>query len=306
MEMAFVILKQTLVMAIYMAAGYLLFKKGKITLEGSRTLANVLVWLIVPVMLIRSFCVECTAERLVMLGQSFILATVAMLFTVIFASIFFRKNGVECFAVAFSNAGFIGIPLVTSAIGDYAVFYLCGMLVWVNFLQWNWGVPAIKGEKMSFSFRSFITNPFIIASILGLFLFLTGLGTRLPVVVNTALKGVADLNAPIAMLVLGVYLAQTRLVELFTKKRLYLISIIRMWVIPVLTLLLFSLFPIANDIRMTILISAAAPVGANVAVYAQMFDGDYPYACQTVACSTVLSIVMLPLFIALATFVFGM
>ena len=42
MEMAMIILKQTLVMALYMAGGYALFKGGKITLEGSRTLANTL------------------------------------------------------------------------------------------------------------------------------------------------------------------------------------------------------------------------------------------------------------------------
>lgn len=306
MQMAFVILKQMLVMALYMAAGYVLFKKGKLTLEGSRILANLLVWLIVPAMLLRSFCVECTAEKLSMLGQSFILAAVAMLFTIGFASLFFRKKGEECFAVAFSNAGFIGIPLVTSALGDYAVFYLCGMLVFVNCLQWGWGVPTIKGEKLSFSLRSFLTNPFIIASALGFFLFLTGLGTKLPDVVNTAIKGVADLNAPLAMIVLGVYLARTKLSELFTIKRLYLISIMRMWVIPVITMLLFCLFPIANEVRMAVLIAAASPVGANVAVYAQMFDGDYPYACQMVTCSTLLSIVMMPLFIALTSFVFGM
>lgn len=306
MEMAFVILKQMLVMALYMTAGYILFKKGKLTLEGSRILANLLVWLIVPAMLIRAFCVECTAEKLSMLGQSFILAAVAMLFTIGFASLFFRKNGVECFAVAFSNAGFIGIPLVTSALGEYAVFYICGMLVFVNCLQWGWGVPTIKGERMSFSLRSFIANPFIIASIIGIFLFLTGLGTKLPGVVNTAIKGVADLNAPLAMMVLGVYLARTKLSELFTTKRLYFISVMRMWVIPVITMLLFCLFPIANEIRIAVLITASSPVGANVAVYAQMFDGDYPYACQMVTCSTLLSIVMMPLFIALATLVFGM
>lgn len=306
MQMAFVILKQMLVMALYMAAGYILFKKGKLTLEGSRILANLLVWLIVPAMLIRSFCVECTAEKLSMLGQSFVLAAVAMLFTIGFASLFFRKNGEECFAVAFSNAGFIGIPLVTSALGDYAVFYLCGMLVFVNCLQWGWGVPTIKGEKLSFSLRSCLTNPFIIASALGFFLFLTGLGTKLPDVVNTAIKGVADLNAPLAMIVLGVYLARTKLSELFTIKRLYLISVMRMWVIPVITMLLFCLFPIANEVRIAVLISAASPVGANVAVYAQMFDGDYPYACQMVTCSTLLSIVMMPLFIALTSLVFGM
>ena len=306
MEMAFIILKQTLVMGIYMAAGYILFKTGKITLEGSRTLANVLIWLITPCMLIRSFCVEYSTEKLIMLGQSFVLCTIAMFLSIFVASRIFRKNAIDRFAAAFSNAGFIGIPLILAAMGQEAVFYICGLLVWVNLLQWSWGVAIIKGEKMSFSPRALLTNPFIYATLISLFLFLTGLGTRLPSVVSTAISGIADLTAPIAMLILGVYLAQTKISKLFAMPRLYFLSVIRMWLIPLLTLLVFALFPFPSDIRMTVLISAAAPVGANVAVYAQMYNGDYPYACQTVAQSTVLSIAMQPLFIMLASFVLGM
>jgi len=132
------------------------------------------------------------------------------------------------------------------------------------------------------------------------------LGVRLPSVVANAMEGIANLNGPIAMLIMGVYLAQADLRKLFITPRLYAISAVRMWLIPLLTLLIFAVLPAANDIRMTLLISASAPVGANVAVYAQLYDADYPYACQTVALSTVASIVMLPLFILLATFVLGM
>ena len=71
------------------------------------------------------------------------------------------------------------------------------------------------------------------------------------------------------------------------------------------TLAVFMLLPFHTDVRMTLLISAATPVGANVAVYAQMYDSDYPYACQTVALTTILSIVMMPPFILLATHLLG-
>lgn len=49
------------------------------------------------------------------------------------------------------------------------------------------------------------------------------------------------------------------------------------------------------DIKLAVFIAAAAPIGANVAVYAQLHDKDYPYACQTVALTTLLSIITLPL-----------
>ena len=52
--------------------------------------------------------------------------------------------------------------------------------------------------------------------------------------------------------------------------------------------------------KMTLMIAAAAPVGANVAVYSQLYNRNYMYACETVTQSTLLSILTLPLMCALA------
>ena len=49
-----------------------------------------------------------------------------------------------------------------------------------------------------------------------------------------------------------------------------------------------------------LMIAAAAPVGVNVAVFCQLYDRDYAYACETVTQSTVLSILTLPVMTALA------
>ena len=306
MQMALIIMKQTIVMALIMAAGFVLYKAKKITLEGSRVMANLLVWLIIPVTLIRSFCMEFSTEKLIMLGESFVLSALILAVAMVIAYLTTRKNNIDLFAVTFCNCGFIGIPLVTAAIGEYSVFFLGALLVLFNLLQWTWGTAVMKKEKMNLSFKSLLSNPFQYAAIIGLFLFTTGLGVKLPYVVSNAMTHISALNTPISMLVLGVYLARTKILELFTKPRLYLLSVIRMWLIPLVTLAVFWLIPIPTEIRMTLLISAATPVGANVAVYAQMYNADYPHACQTVALTTILSIVMMPPFIMLATKVLGM
>ena len=64
-----------------------------------------------------------------------------------------------------------------------------------------------------------------------------------------------------------------------------------------------ALIPVSAEIRMIVLLGAAAPVGSNVAVYAQLYNSDYPYACQTVALSTIFSIVSLPLIMQLANMI---
>lgn len=305
MQMALIIMKQTMVMALIMAAGFVLYKKGKITLEGSRVMANLLVWLIIPCTLIRSFCMEYSHEKLIMLGESFVLAAVIMAVAILIAYLTARKNNIELFAAAFCNCGFIGIPLVTAAIGEYAVFFLGALLVIFNLLQWTWGTSVMKKEKMNLSPKALLGNPFLYAAVIGVFLFITGLGVKLPYVVSNAMSSISALNSPVSMLVLGVYLARTNVLDLFRHPRLYRLSAIRMWLIPLATLAVFMLLPFHTDVRMTLLISAATPVGANVAVYAQMYDSDYPYACQTVALTTILSIVMMPPFILLATHLLG-
>ena len=55
METTSIVFQQTLTMAIYMLVGFALFKGGKITKEGSKSLANLLVWLIIPAVIINSF-----------------------------------------------------------------------------------------------------------------------------------------------------------------------------------------------------------------------------------------------------------
>lgn len=78
METTSIVFQQTLTMAIYMLVGFALFKGGKITKEGSKSLANLLVWLIIPAVIINSFCVELSLEKLRALGLSALLAAVAL------------------------------------------------------------------------------------------------------------------------------------------------------------------------------------------------------------------------------------
>lgn len=140
-------------------------------------------------------------------------------------------------------------------------------------------------------------------TLIGLALFFTGLGEHLPAVVSTTLNGLAALNAPLAMLILGGYLAQTQIKDMFTTPRLYWLSAVRLTIIPLITLLVFWPLPIPSEIKLAVFIAASAPVGANVAVYAQLHGLDYSYACQTVSLTTLFSVIVLPLMLMVANVV---
>ena len=201
------------------------------------------------------------------------------------------------FAVIFSNAGFMGIPLISAVLGQGAVFAVTAFVALLNVLQWTYGQAILTKNWKSCSPRAIFTSPLVISFALGIVVFF--LRIPAPALLKQCLGGISALNAPLAMIVLGAYLAEGRLLDVFTDWRLYAVSAVRLLLIPVLTVFLFRFFP-NGDMRTAVLIAAAAPIGANVAVYAGRIGDDYPYAARTVCLSTILSVVTMPLIVSLA------
>lgn len=300
METAMIIFRQTVVMFLYMFAGYILFKTEKLTIKGSRDIAALLLWLIIPTVLVNSFCVQRSAAKVAELLQSTVLGALSLLIAMAIAALVFKRHPIDNFGTAFSNAGFIGIPLVQAAFGDQAVFWLVGIIAMLNMLQWTYGVRVMTGEKSALGLKNILINPILVGVMIGLVLFFTGIGGHLPDVISTTLGGISALNAPLAMIVLGSYLAQSDIGRMLTSGHLYWVCAVRLLLIPAVTLLVFRFIPLPPEMLMTVFIAASAPIGANVAVYAQLHGKDYPYACQTVALSTLLSIVTLPILLLIA------
>ena len=133
----------------------------------------------------------------------------------------------------------------------------------------------------------------------GAFFFLTGI--PMPSVVSKCVSSIAGLNTPLAMFTIGIYMAQTDILKMFSKPRLYLVSLVRMIVIPAAVIALLMVLPASmNELRYALLIASACPVGSNVAVYAQLHNKDYPYAVETVIISTLFSIVTMPVIVGIA------
>lgn len=300
--MILILVKQILQMFLLAGIGYLLFKGGKISLEGSKTIGNILIYGSLPAVIINGFRIERTAEHVSGLLWSAAAALVIVLLSILISHFVFRKDGVAAFATSFANPGFFGIPLIVASLGQGAVFYAAPFIAFLNIGQWTYGVSRLNGQPVlqGFQPKKLIKAPFVIAILVGIFLFATQL--PLPAIVENCLSNVAGLNTPLAMFTVGVYLAQTDLVKMFARKTLYLVSTLRLLVIPLLSLLILSLLPSSMHVMKTVLlIVAACPVGSNVAVYAQLHGKDYPYAVETVIISTLLSIVTIPFILYLST-----
>ena len=303
-QMIWLLVKQIAQMFVFALMGFFLFKKSLITKEGSKTIGNILIYFALPAVIVNGFLVERTEERMIGVLWSGVAGAVLLLVSILISRLFFKKDPVAAFAGSFSNPGFFGIPLILASVGQRAVFYAACFIAFLNIGQWTYGVSILTGQPLlgGFKLKKLIRTPFIIATAAGLICFFTGI--RLPSIVTGCITSVAALNTPLAMFTVGIYLAQTDILGMFRRTRLYLLAAVRLLLIPLVSAALLLLIPARFAERKTaLLLVAACPVGSNVAVYAQLHGADYPYAVETVVISTMLSILSIPAVVWLASLV---
>ncbi len=302
MQMSATLALQVLVMFMLAGVGYLMFRGGKITLEGNRTIGNILIYLSLPAVIIKGFMVERTAQSMAELGISAALGVGTLLLAGLIARLLLGRDAIATFAATFSNPSFFGIPLVTSVLDPSAVFYETGLIAAMNIGQWTYGVGLLTGEKPKLNAGDLLRTPFVVATLVGLALFFTQL--QLPGIVTECLDFVSALNTPLAMFGIGVYLAHVDFRQMVRNTALLRVCAVRLLVIPLAVLLLLAPLPASmNSLRLALLIAQACPVGSNVAVYAQLHNADYAYGVQTVVASVLLSVVTIPAVVALAQLV---
>ena len=290
-----ILLQQTIIMFALMLLGLLLSRRGMITEQGSRDLSNVLLYAVIPCVILRSYMSEFSTEKLRAMGLSALIAVIAFAASIAVAYLTCgTRHRIENFSVAFGNAGFIGIPLVTAVFGPEAAFYVVSFSTFANLLQWTYGIVIISGKKETMNLRMVFVNPVFISMVIGIALFV--LQPTLPTVVTGTIGYIADGNTVLAMIILGYYLSKVQLRGLFADVRLYLFSALRLLVVPAVTILVFLPFPFARgEITLITLIAAATPIASSTAIFAQKFGQDYRRAVSYVCLSTILSVATLPL-----------
>lgn len=300
MTMVLLMLRQIAIMALLVLVGIYLSRRGFLSEQGTRDLGAILIRVIIPVVIVKSFITPFSAQRLQQLGLSFLLALLSYVLAMAVSWLVFgKRRRIENFAASFCNAGFIGIPLAQAVIGEEGVFFIASSIALLNLFQWTYGVYIMTDNRDAISAKTIVKNPVVIAIVIGLLLFLTRLPVP-PVVVST-LGYIAGMNTPVAMILLGTYMARLPMRRILLEKRAYLCVVLRLLVIPALTLLVFRLLPVGDrGVLLTVFLAAATPVGANICVFAQQNNCDYELSVVTVCLSTLLSAVTVPLLVSAA------
>ena len=145
MDSVRILVGQLIIMFLYMLVGWLLRKANLITESTSKALSNLLLYVILPCVILKSYLQADKAlwpELLVAIG----LGALTLLIAIAIAHLMFRKDPIANFGAAFSNAGFMGIPLISALLGQTAVFYISGMVALLNILQWTYGQALLSSH----------------------------------------------------------------------------------------------------------------------------------------------------------------
>ena len=239
-------------------------------------------------------------------GEAFVIVVAAHAALILLARLTARGDGralpVLRLATVFSNAGFMGVPLEYAILGPEGVFYGIVYVAAFNLFIWSWGLVEMRGSgRMDWaSVRPMLVNPGTVGIAVGLPLFL--LSVSLPQVVKTPVHLMSEMNTPLAMLVIGFYLAGANFRRVISMPSAYLAAAVRLLVYPLaMVALLFPLrthFP--REMMLALVTAASAPVAAMVSMFASKFSRDVDLSVGLVSGTTLLSIITMPPVIALA------
>ena len=106
MDTVLTLVKQTVTMFLLAGVGFAMFKSGKITKEGSKSIGNILIYGSLPCVLISSFFIEKTQEHMIGLAISAALGFLLVLMSILVGKLCFREDTIAKFAAAFPNLCF--------------------------------------------------------------------------------------------------------------------------------------------------------------------------------------------------------
>lgn len=293
---------QVATLFLMMAVGFYMARRGILTREGQGQLSVLLLYVASPCIMLECLWLERTPDmaREVCLGMA--VAGLCYLVYLLVPLPFFRRQSADVrdsmrFGAIFGNIGFMGLPLVQSVLGQEAVVYGALTMGVFNAVSWTFGLGIIGGRQ-AVSPKKAVLNPGVLSLGVGLLLFFTGL--RLPAPAANAVSFLADLNTPLAMVVIGAQLAGADLPAAFRSPVLYESALLKLVVLPLLTILLLLPLPISPGLFCALVLLAATPTAGITAIFAQRFGRDYVPAAQLVTLTTLLSILTLPVTAVLA------
>ena len=306
--------KQVGVLFALMVVGFLCNRRKLLNAVAIKGITELLVLIVTPCVIVHSFIQQRFAASL--LGDLGWALAMSVFAHAVGAAIAFlclhdrnpNRGGVLRFATIFSNAGFMGIPLEYALLGADGVFFGAMYVVVFNLVCWSLGVAVMCRGMKNVGLRALFVNAGTVGVALGLPFFLFSL--KLPEVVGRPVAMLADLNTPLAMIMVGWYLAETDFRPVLRCCAAYGVAALRLVAVPLVVIAAFAgvraCVPALNPVMaVAISTAAAAPTAALTTVIAARYDKDVSTATSLVSGTTLLSILTMPPIVGFALWLFS-
>lgn len=303
MELSILLIKQIGSLFVMIFFGYMAFKLHLVKFEDSKVLSILSLYVIFPCVIIDSFQIGYSQERMQGLTLA-IVASIGVHILYIAVSYVVKKiapiNPIEEASLIYSNAGNLIIPLVAYVLGPEWVFYCSAYVAVQNVFIWTHGRSVIR-EAREFNLKQLLLNPNIIATVLGMTLFVTKVS--LPSVLGNAVSATGSMVGPISMIITGIIIASMDLKNVFTNLRAYGVSAARLMIYPLMVILLccgsgmLNWHPQAEQILLIVLLASAAPTASMITQLAQIYNKDAHNASVINVMSIIFCIITMPVMV---------
>lgn len=221
------------------------------------------------------------------------------------------------YASVFGNVGYMGLPFLQSLFPGEGEIIIYGAVIIAafNFLSWTIGIYMITGDKKFISLKKAIINPPVIAMLISLPLFIIlqkpiaeiGEG-NLNLFLSKLIGSVnllGEMVTPLAMIILGLRLAEMDLKSIFADKWVYITAALKLMICPIIATLIVLPFGdvISENIKYAIFFAMAMPSATTTLLFSEQYGGQPHSASAMVLFSTVASIGTIPLMYLLFTLI---
>ena len=297
------LIRQILTLFLIMSGGFALVKAGKAKGSDSRAFSVANVYILMPCVLINAFRIQYTPQ--VRDGFLLVLAAAVLEHLVfLLVTYFFGKKlsltAVERASLLFPNCANLIVPLVTSVLGEQYLVYSSAFMCVQSVILWTYGISLFQRGN-GVNWKGIFLNANIIAIFAGLVMMVTGL--KLPPSLENAFQALSNSVGPVCMLMIGMVLADMDLKRIFRYRRIWLVFLLRMILLPALCCLLLHVLPFGaaggdtETLLLVTILAAAAPSATVIVQIAQLHGEDEGYAGAINAVTTLGSIITMPLMV---------
>jgi len=303
------LINQIVLMFCLMLVGVLINKLEFMHSQTSSDLTNVLLYIVSPCLIINAFEQPYSGSRI----KQFVLAIIAVfilyIVEIIAVKVIFgrlkNKNlrRIAQYGSIYSNAGFMGIPLISSLFGSEGVFFAVVSLAAFNIFSWTQGVSLFKDndndEVEKTDWRQVLLNPNIIAIFIGVIIFVFSI--KIPSTPNQVIKYIGSVNTPLSMIVIGNSLANIKFTKDMLNREIGLTILLRNIIFPIIGIVILKLVGVTGIAFYTSLVMAACPVAGLVVLFTLQVGDDTAPAISAMSLSTILSLITIPMIFALGS-----